>query len=93
MVIAGRRLEKLEQVAKELRSKYPETKVLAVRADVTIQCDMVGLFRLVVEVWGRPADVVLANAGVMEKHNLIGDQDSEDWWNSMVGLVCREGSG
>jgi len=45
---------------------------------------MEGLFGRVKEEFGRPADVVLANAGVMEKHNLIGDQDADAWWNSMV---------
>jgi hypothetical protein len=37
--------------------------------------------------FGRPPDVVLANAGVIEKHNLIPDQDADAWWASMVRSI------
>lgn len=83
-MIAGRRAEKLDVVAHALRKKYPAPIILAVRADVTVASDMEYLFGVVREEFGRAADVVLANAGVMEKHNLIGDQDADAWWNSMV---------
>ena len=84
VIIAGRRVEKLEEVAQGLRRKYPSPRILAVRADVTVQSDMEELFGRVKEEFGRSTDVLLANAGVMEKHNLIADQDADAWWNSMV---------
>lgn len=77
-------MEKLVEVAEQLRKEYPCTKVSAIRADVTVSHDMQHLFESVKKEFGRAADVVLANAGVMEKHNLIADQDADAWWTSMV---------
>jgi NADP-dependent 3-hydroxy acid dehydrogenase YdfG len=87
VVVTGRRVDKLDEVAQQLRKKHHNTKILAIRADVTNSSDMEFLFSSVRKEFGRAADVVLANAGVMEKHNLIADQDVDAWWNSMVGSL------
>ena len=83
-MIAGRRICKLEEVAQNLSQKYPESKVVVVRADVTVPSDVLNLFERTKEKFGRCPDVVLANAGVMEKHNKIAEQDVEEWWDTMV---------
>lgn len=83
-MIAGRRACKLDEVAQQLRQKYPKSKVISVRTDVTVPCDVENLFARTKEEFGRCPDVVLANAGVMEKHNKIAEQDVDEWWNSMV---------
>lgn len=86
IVITGRRAYKLEEVAQKLRQKYPQLKVVAVRTDVTVPSDVENLFAKTKEEFGRCPDVVLANAGVMEKHNRIAEQDVDEWWNSMVSI-------
>jgi NADP-dependent 3-hydroxy acid dehydrogenase YdfG len=83
-VIAGRRASKLEEVARQLREKYSASRVVAIQTDVTVQADVENLFERTKEEFGRCPDVVLANAGVMEKHNRIAEQDVDEWWNSMV---------
>lgn len=87
IIIAGRRAEKLDEVAQRLRKKYPKSNIISIRADVTVSKDMKNLFDSVMKEFGRPADIVLANAGVMEKHNLIADQDADVWWTSMVTKI------
>ena len=86
IVIAGRRTFKLEEVAQNLRAKYPASKIIAIRTDVTVPGDVENLFQKTKEEFGRCPDVVLANAGVMEKHNKIAEQDVEEWWDTMVCL-------
>lgn len=90
VVISGRRVDRLDAVVQHLRKKYHNTKILAVRADVTVANDMEFLFSNVRSAFGRAADVVLANAGIMEKHNLIADQDVDAWWNSMARNLLWE---
>ncbi len=68
MVIAGPRTNVLEETATRLKAltKSPNknTKILTVRTELNVDGDVKNLFTQVVKAFGRPADVVLANAGV-----------------------------
>lgn len=87
VVVAGRRLNNLQEVVEEL-SSYKETKVLALKTDITLDKDVKNMFDKVQSVFGRPADVVLANAGVPESENKIGNQDTVEWWNRYVPFAA-----
>jgi NAD(P)-dependent dehydrogenase (short-subunit alcohol dehydrogenase family) len=58
--------------------------VLIVKTDVTFEADVANLFEKVQSVFGRPADVVLSNAGALSEALLIGKTKSADWWKSFV---------
>ncbi|KAF4628853.1 hypothetical protein G7Y89_g9295 [Cudoniella acicularis] len=82
VVIAARRIEVLEQVAKELRAINPNTKVLPIKANIVSVEDAKNLFATVQKTFGRPADVLLNNAGVVADDELIGETPIEQWWKS-----------
>ena len=86
IVIAGRRKEMLEAVAKELMGKYKDVRVLAVQTDITEEKHVNKMYAEVQKGLGRHADVVLANAGVMEEAGKVGEQDVDKWWDSMVSF-------
>ena len=81
VVLAGRRLEKLEETAEKVRStNNGRTKVLSVQTDLIKDKDVENLFKQTINTFGRIPDVVLANAGIVQ--NLpIGEHAVDDWWN------------
>jgi NADP-dependent 3-hydroxy acid dehydrogenase YdfG len=88
IVLAGRRVEMLEETAKGIREKYKGTEVLIVQTDITLKENVTNLFVEVKAKFGRSADLLLANAGYFEDLGLIGDVDVDDWWNAMVS-ICQ----
>jgi NAD(P)-dependent dehydrogenase (short-subunit alcohol dehydrogenase family) len=85
-VIAARRVEALERVAAELRTISPSSKVLAVKVDITSEEQVKNLFATVQKTFGRPADVLLNNAGYLKDDQLIGETAPSEWW---TGIVSR----
>jgi hypothetical protein len=86
IVLARRRVEKLEETAKGIPEKYRETEVLIAKTDVTVKDDVENLFAEVKLKLGRGVDVLLANAGYFEELGLIGDVDVDNWWNAMMSI-------
>ena len=85
VVIASRRQSVLDETAKSLNEISQEkTKILAVPTDLVIEKDVVNLFSLVNETFGRPADVVLANAGVIFPLKPLAEEEVAKWWNVYV---------
>lgn len=86
VVIAGRRKEKLAEVAASLdKVNRGSTTILTVAADVKAEGDVVHLFEQVIKTFSRPADVVIANAGTGSDLLPLGEQTVPDWWNTLVG--------
>ena len=84
VVVAGRRLDKLEETASEVQAlNNGKTKVLAVRTDLVKDTDVENLFAQTIKTFGRSPDVVLANAGTVETIK-IGEHNTDDWWDSLV---------
>ncbi|KAK5211634.1 hypothetical protein LTR41_003095 [Exophiala xenobiotica] len=80
IALAGRRLEKLEETASQIRAlKNGSTKLLAVPTDVTKDADVANLFAQTVKTFGRSPDVVLSNAGAVEV-GPMGEQGVDVWW-------------
>ncbi|KAK5194053.1 hypothetical protein LTR47_005356 [Exophiala xenobiotica] len=81
IALAGRRLEKLEETASQIRAlkNGSKTKVLAVPTDVTKDADVANLFAQTVKTFGRSPDVVLSNAGAVEV-GPMGEQGVDVWW-------------
>lgn len=93
VVITGRRAEHLQAVKDEIKAINKDTVVLAIKGDISIESDVVNLFAKVQKEFGRPADVLLNNAGTLGgEGKKIGDQSVSDWWQAMEintkGLVA-----
>ena len=84
-MIAGRRQEKLDEViASTHEYNKGSTKVIAVRTDVKIEGDVDNLFQKVKDAFGRPADVVYANAGWVSAFVPSAEESVETWWSVYV---------
>jgi NAD(P)-dependent dehydrogenase (short-subunit alcohol dehydrogenase family) len=81
-VIAGRRLNVLEIVEKELKTIDSSVQVLTSQTDISSEEQVKALYASVQSTFGRPADVLLNNAGVLDDA-LIADQTVERWWKTM----------
>jgi NAD(P)-dependent dehydrogenase (short-subunit alcohol dehydrogenase family) len=89
VVIAGRRQEKLDEViASTHEYNKGSTKVISVRTDVKVEGDVDNLFQKVKDTFGRPADVVYANAGWVSELISSAEESVETWWSVYVsGLL------
>ncbi len=93
LVIAARRLEKLQETAADLEALGAQ--VLCVSGDVSIEDDCINIAKSAYERFGR-IDILVNNAGMADKHRPINRCDSE-WWNKVcatnqdsVYYMCRE---
>ena len=96
IVLACRRKDVLNKSVQDLEKLNPsQATILAVRCDVTKESDTDNLFARVNEAFGRPADVVLANAGALLPEAVPPHKvENAKWWKVVVstqlGLtVCR----
>lgn len=87
IVIAARRLEALNEVAKEIKSINPTTQVLPVKTDIQSEDEVRNLFASVQKTFGRPADVLLNNAGYLQDEQLIGETPVAEWWKAFVNFM------
>lgn len=86
VVIAGRRQEKLDEViASTEQYNQGPTKVIGVKTDVKIDTDTDRLFEQVKTTFGRPADVVYANAGWVSELKPSAVESVKTWWSVYVG--------
>ena len=76
VVVAARRMDKLEEVAAEIEAGGG--KALAVEMDVTDDGSVRAAFDSVREALGRPCDVVINNSG-MSREGWFREQSEEDW--------------
>ena len=84
MILAGRRLQKLEETAVQVRA-LGRSKVLTVQTDLVVDGDVENLFAQATNTFGRLPDVVLSNAGAVEDDLVpAGEHDVEAWWNLVV---------
>ena len=85
VVIAGRRQEKLDEViASTEQYNQGPTKVIGVKTDVKIDTDTDRLFEQVKTTFGRPADVVYANAGWVSELKPSAVESVKTWWSVYV---------
>ena len=85
VVLVGRRKDRLEHTASGLgKLKKGLTKVLTIAADMTVETNMEHVFAEIKNNFGRPADVVVANAATVSKIQKLVDQDASEWWRVIV---------
>lgn len=60
------------------------TKILAVSTDLKVECEVENLFQQVNKVFGRPADVVIANAGLLSDLKPMAEESVSTWWSVYV---------
>jgi NADP-dependent 3-hydroxy acid dehydrogenase YdfG len=80
LVVSGRRLPALEELAAELGGAG---SCLPVAADVTEWEDVCRLAQAVGDAFGR-LDVAFLNAGVSSRVSFLGEADAHDEWRSMI---------
>lgn len=86
VVIVGRRKERLDETARALNElSGGATKVLAVPTDLLVEHEVQDLFAQVNKTFGRPADVVIANAGWVTPLKPLADEAVSTWWSVYVG--------
>ncbi|MAN73719.1 MAG: 2-deoxy-D-gluconate 3-dehydrogenase [Henriciella sp.] len=76
VVLAARRLEKLEALAGEIKSAGG--KALAVSMDVTDPASVEAAFKTVQDELGGPADIIVNNSGI-SRDNWFTQMTEEDW--------------
>ena len=76
VVLAARRLEKLEALAGEIESSGG--KALAVEMDVTDPASVEAAFKTVQDKLGAPADIIVNNSGI-SRDNWFTQMTEEDW--------------
>lgn len=76
VVIAARRMDRLERVAAEISAKGG--KALPVEMDVTREDSVTGAFAEIQEALGRPCDIIINNSG-MSREGWYREQSEEDW--------------
>jgi NAD(P)-dependent dehydrogenase (short-subunit alcohol dehydrogenase family) len=76
VVVAARRMDRLEEVAGEIEKSGG--KALAVEMDVTSEASVTAAFQAISESLGRPCDVVVNNSG-MSREGWFREQSEEDW--------------
>ena len=89
-MIAARRIDALEEIATELNKISPSSKVLPVKADITSEEQVKNLFASVQTTFGRPADVLINNAGYLKDDQLIGETAPNEWWTGIVSSNSRD---
>jgi NAD(P)-dependent dehydrogenase (short-subunit alcohol dehydrogenase family) len=76
VVIAARRMDRLERVAAEISAKGG--KALPVEMDVTREDSVTGAFAEIQDALGRPCDIIINNSG-MSREGWYREQSEEDW--------------
>lgn len=84
VVLAARRVERLDELARELRARGG--RALTLRVDVTRRADLERLVALAVDELGR-LDVLVCNAGI-SKIGPVADLDVEGW-SAMIDVNLR----
>ena len=82
VVLAARRLEKLQEV--EERIKAAGGEAYSVRGDVSVKDDCEGIVQAAIDKYGR-IDVLVNNAGAGDKQMAI-TRCSDDWYHQMVAV-------
>jgi NAD(P)-dependent dehydrogenase (short-subunit alcohol dehydrogenase family) len=68
----------------EKLNKNGATKILAVATDLKVEAQVTNLFQQVNNTFGRAADVVIANAGMLSDSKLLAEDSVANWWNVWV---------
>lgn len=81
ITITGRRQQVLNDAKSRIQTAYPNTKVLALRADVTDRSAVSTAFQTTKSTFG-PVSVLINNAGYLPAYEFIGQETSaDDWWS------------
>jgi NADP-dependent 3-hydroxy acid dehydrogenase YdfG len=60
------------------------TKILAISTDLKVEREVENLFQQVNKVFGRAADVVIANAGLLSDLKPMAEESVSTWWSVYV---------
>jgi NAD(P)-dependent dehydrogenase (short-subunit alcohol dehydrogenase family) len=82
VIMCARRLEKLQEVEKEIRAAGGEA--ISVKADVSLEEDCINLVETAIKTYGK-IDILVNNAGIVDKHRPITRCDT-DWWRHIIAV-------
>ena len=80
VVLVARRIEKLNQVANNIRNKNGTVKII--QADVTSEDECKRIVSETIDEFGH-LDILVNNAGIADKHMPI-TKCSTEWWNEVI---------
>ncbi|KAK0763381.1 hypothetical protein N5P37_002758 [Trichoderma harzianum] len=80
IIISARRLEKLEELKKEIESSYPNTEIAPIQCNLTSESDVANLWDTTISKFGT-VDVVIACAASRSQMKKIGETDIAGWWD------------
>ena len=79
VLLARSRLDAIEEQCLAAQQPGHPLEVLTVQTDVANNGQVVAAAKQVEETFGR-VDVVINNAGYLERYNYIADSDPDEWW-------------
>jgi len=82
VVISARSQSQLDVTKKEIETEAPDTKVLAIPADLTLPAAVDELYATLKE-QGVVIDMLINNAGIMSPFTHIKDSNPMSWWNEL----------
>ncbi|ESZ91743.1 hypothetical protein SBOR_7850 [Sclerotinia borealis F-4128] len=80
IVLAARRIAAIDSLIEKLQPISPDTKFLSVKVDIANDEDVKNLYEAVQKEFGRPADVLLNNAGYLDDDQGVGETEPSAWW-------------
>jgi NAD(P)-dependent dehydrogenase (short-subunit alcohol dehydrogenase family) len=86
VIISARSRGDLDATTKEISSAAPNTKIIAIAADLTSAVAVDKLYATLKEE-GVTADILVNNAGIMSPFIPIVDSDPMKWWQEMATHV------
>ena len=69
----------LEETAKSLSDFKNKTKVLCIAADLKLEKDTENLYAEIKATFGRPPDIVIANAGWVSEQKPLAEESISTW--------------
>ncbi len=80
--IVGRTQKTLDAATANLESQYPNTKIVAVTADVTSLSSLESAFAQIRQQSDESINILVSNAGHLAQPGTITDSDPKEWWTS-----------
>lgn len=90
IVLAGRRVDRLHDVASKLVMSDCGTRIACIAVDLASDTSVAVMFRAVQEQFGQMPDVILSTASPSALRGKVGDVLPDDWWKLLVRFKRSE---
>ncbi|KIW83356.1 hypothetical protein Z517_02601 [Fonsecaea pedrosoi CBS 271.37] len=80
--IVGRTQKTLDATKAKFESQYPNTKLVAVTADIASPSSIEAAFKTIRQQANKPIDIFVHNAGHLAEPATLTASDAKEWWTS-----------